>query len=35
LRVRAIGEDAVLAVETLGRLLESTSDGGTELIEAK
>ncbi len=35
LRVRAVGEDAALAVETLGRLLESTSDAGTEQIEAK
>lgn len=28
LRVRAVGEDAAVAVETLGRLLESTSETG-------
>ncbi len=35
LRVRAIGDDAVLAVEALGELLESASDLVPGVIEAK
>ena len=35
LRIRAIGEDSTLAVETLGQLLESASDLVTGVIEAK
>ena len=35
LRIRAVGEDAALAVEALGQLLESASDLVPEAIEAK
>jgi phosphocarrier protein len=35
LRVRAVGEDATLAVEALGQLLESASDLVPGAIEAK
>jgi phosphocarrier protein len=35
LRIRAVGDDAALAVEALGQLLESASDLVTGVIEAK